>query len=73
MSKYIKADDVDFEYEDLMYAESIDIIRCKECRYYLFIDSEGVFGCSRGLRDATESDFCSCGKKPTGGSDDDMY
>lgn len=44
-------------------APSIDIVRCKECKWYEPLDSSRPFYCSRGIWKVNADDFCSYGER----------
>ena len=71
MGKWINIDDLPagrVEWEDIFDAPSIDIVRCKECKYS---SDDGTYGCMadhfNGLDDVYHrmyaDDFCSYGER----------
>ena len=78
MSRYIDADAfvADSKWCGLETAEqvlfaldhqpSIDIVRCKECKWYRIGEYSGIYVCHRGLWDVTGNSFCSYGERKEG-------
>ena len=75
MSRWINIDDLPtsrVEWDDIFDAPSIDIVRCKECKWYDGTAYSNVrcrcldrAGNMKGLIECTDDDFCSYGEKQT--------
>ncbi len=44
---------------------TIDLVRCRKCRFYQPFDYHRKYDCSRGLLGVTGDDFCSYGERRT--------
>ena len=66
MGKWINIDDLPsgrVEWDDVFDAPSIDIVRCKECKYRNRCSTMIVFGDPERITDAFSIDFCSYGER----------
>ena len=50
------------DFINTMARSSIDIVRCKECRWYQPLDSTRPYDCPKGL-EVNADDFCSYGER----------
>ena len=61
----INPDDVDFGVDKIPTADVVEVVRCKNCRYYptTKVNEKGFLICPASSMEITEADYCSYGER----------
>ena len=50
-------------FADIPSADVVEVVRCKDCRFYNPYDATKAYDCEKGLLGVMQDDYCSCGER----------
>lgn len=63
--RLLSKDDTMFVLDKLPAVDAVEVVRCKDCKCYIYSEEDGCFSCDAlgGLHEPDAHDFCSYGEK----------